>query len=129
MVPKIVERGAPDRKRRRKRTVDTIVQQLRENAKKATTEDLLDRVTVYRGGMEEEALDVIEQELQSRGVTDEQVRAHAGRLEPVVLWERPGLALRCSFCDRPAVRWGWRWHRLWGRVPIFPRWGRLCAAH
>src|SRR2546426_12572314 len=105
MVPKIPQRDEES-------TMDMIVERLRQKAKQATTEDLLDRVTVYRAGMEEEALDVIEQELQSRGVTDEQVRSHTERLEPVVLWERPGLAWRCSYCDRPAVGCRWRWYRI-----------------
>src|SRR5437870_2239134 len=37
---------------------------IRENAAKATAEDLLDRVTVYRAGMEPPALEVLEQELR-----------------------------------------------------------------
>ena len=33
-----------------------------QNAREASTEDLLDRVTVYRAGMEPEALEIIEEE-------------------------------------------------------------------
>jgi hypothetical protein len=46
------------------------------NATGAKSEELLDRVTVLRAGMEAEALEVIEDELRSRGVTDEQVEKH-----------------------------------------------------
>ena len=39
---------------------------VRQNIRQATTEDLLDRMTVYRAGMEEEALELIADELRSR---------------------------------------------------------------
>jgi hypothetical protein len=41
---------------------------VRENARAAPTDDLLDRVTAYRAGMEPEALRVIEEELARRGI-------------------------------------------------------------
>jgi hypothetical protein len=109
--------------------MEQVNDHVREYAKLASERELLDRVTVYRGGLEDGAFEVFEQELRSRGVTDEQIAEHAGRLEPIVLWERPGLALRCSVCNRPAVCWGWRWHCLWGLLPLIPRWVRLCADH
>ncbi len=42
-------------------------QRLLLNVRQATDEDLLNRVTVYRAGMEPEALVVIEEELAQRG--------------------------------------------------------------
>ena len=51
--------------------------QFRENARTASTEYLLDRVTVYRAEMEGPAVDVMEAELRSRGLTRAQVDAHA----------------------------------------------------
>jgi ATP-dependent helicase YprA (DUF1998 family) len=99
------------------------------NVRNATTEDLLDRVTAYRAGMEPEALDLIEAELRDRGVTAAQIEAHAEgrRREGVLLSE--DVAARCSFCDRPAVVSAWGWQRLGRLVPLFPRVFRYCAEH
>ncbi|HEV3255573.1 MAG TPA: hypothetical protein VG013_01710 [Gemmataceae bacterium] len=83
------------------------------NARQATTEDLLDRVTVYRSGMEPEAVDIIEAELRSRGVRDDAIREHTRqRVDQVLLLRPDGTARPCSFCHRPAVAGGWGWHRL-----------------
>src|SRR5579884_673719 len=54
-------------------------ERVRANVQEATTEDLLDRATLYADGMESEALDLIEAELRRRGVTAEVQRAHAER--------------------------------------------------
>lgn len=48
-----------------------------KNAQEAPTEDLLDRVTVYRGNLEPEAVGIIEEELRQRGVSAADVAAHA----------------------------------------------------
>jgi len=94
------------------------------NVRQASTEDLLDRVTVYRSGMEPQALDIIEAELRSRGVADEAIRAHTRQRLDEVLLRPDGTAQSCSFCHRPAVAGGWGWHRL-SRRP--GRLGRLWA--
>src|SRR5262245_12701699 len=99
------------------------------NVRQATTEDLLDRATVYRQGMEEEALGMIEAELWARGVPAVEIEAHAERRGREVLCLPDGTAARCSFCHRPAVDAGWGWHRLWGVLPIFPRYYFTCAEH
>jgi len=101
---------------------------VRDNAAKATTADLLDRVTVYRSGMEPAALDVIEAELSRRGVGPREIEAHA------LAWENTprdanDLAVRCTRCARPAVWRGWTMHKLWGVLPLFPRRVALCADH
>src|SRR5258708_7816623 len=49
---------------------------VRENVRQADTEDLLDRATVYRDGMEPEAILLIEAELRARGVTEADILAH-----------------------------------------------------
>ena len=54
--------------------METNLDRVRANVQAASTEDLLDRATVYREGMEPEALDLIEAELRRRGVT---AAAHA----------------------------------------------------
>lgn len=100
-----------------------------EFIRKAETEDLLDRVTVYRHGMEPAALDLMEGELDRRGVTREKIAEHGD-----VRWESAirlpdGTALRCSFCSHPAVVRARGWHRLFGVVPIFPRVFAYCATH
>ena len=41
-------------------------ERIRDNVHKADTEDLLDRATVYRAGMEPEALEIIEEELHAK---------------------------------------------------------------
>ncbi len=104
---------------------------VRENAHKAEMEDLLDRVTVYREGMEPDALYVIEDELRRRGVTAADVDAHARRRGAAGLCDDRGLPARCSLCDRPAVTRGWGWHRLWGRrwLPVLPRPLWYCETH
>ncbi|MBI1916786.1 MAG: hypothetical protein HYS12_18930 [Planctomycetes bacterium] len=105
-------------------------ERVRENIRQAETEDLLDRLTVYQAGMEPEALGIIEAELLARGVTDAQIRNHEERRAGEVLWQEPGLAYRCSLCERPAVTRGWVWQRiLRGLLPLFPRPAYLCAVH
>lgn len=99
-----------------------------EFVRRADTEDLLDRVTVYRDGMEPAAVDLMENELWRRGLTPEEVAEHAaGRGDVVRLAD--GAVARCAYCERPAVSRRWGWHRLWGRVPVFPRPIPRCAEH
>lgn len=105
------------------------LERVRASAKEADTEDLLNRVTVFRGGMEEAALEVLEEELRTRGVGAEEVREYANRMRPLVLWERPGLAARCHLCDSPATRLEWRWRRFLGLVPLFRRQVPCCPIH
>jgi acetylornithine deacetylase/succinyl-diaminopimelate desuccinylase-like protein len=104
-------------------------EQVRENVRRADTEDLLDRLTVFQAGMEQEALDLIEAELRARGVTTEQIRDHEERRAGEVLWEESGLAYRCSLCHRPAVARGVMWRRLFWLVPVFPRPAYFCSVH
>jgi hypothetical protein len=113
----------------------------------AETEELLDRVTVYRAGMEPAALDLMEGELDRRGVTRAQIADHDARQRASVILLPDGTAMRCSFCDRPAVRQARAWHRMRLRVPlvalligradiplgfsipVFPRLFAYCATH
>ena len=97
--------------------------------RRAETEELLDRVTVYRDGMEPAAIDLMENELARRGLSPEAIAAHdRARRETAILLD-DGTAVRCSFCERPAVARDWGWHRLWGRVPVFPRRFWYCEVH
>ncbi len=104
-------------------------QKVLHNARQATTEDLLDRVTAYPEGMEPEALEIVEAELRRRGVGPDQIEEHARRQAGRVLRGPDGMAVKCSFCRRPAVARRWGWDRLWGKVPVFPRRFQYCQEH
>lgn len=104
-------------------------ERVRENVRRADTEDLLDRLTVFRAGMEPEALELVEAELRSRGVTTAEIGSHEEHRARSVLWAEPGLAHRCERCARPAVVRGVRWQRLFWLVPLFPRPAYYCEAH
>jgi hypothetical protein len=103
-------------------------ERVRDNAAGATTDDLLDRVTVYRSGLEPAALDLIEAELLRRGFGPREIEAYAAS-HSAALYDSRGLALKCARCQRPAVWQGWTMHRLWGVLPLFPRRMALCAEH
>jgi len=104
------------------------LQRVRANVRNASTEDLLDRATVYRAGVEPSALPVILEELRSRGVTAETVVAHEGSRQPV-LYDEMGTAITCQRCRKPAVARQWGWHRMFGKLPVFPRPFYLCDEH
>ena len=95
----------------------------------ADDETLLDRVTAYRAGMEPAALDLMEGELDRRGVSRAEIAAHAAERAASCLFRADGVAVRCDRCDRPAVTRAWGWHRFWGLVPLFPRRRTFCPDH
>jgi hypothetical protein len=99
------------------------------NVRAATTEDLLDRATVFRDGMETEALDAIEGELHQRGVSREILAEHERKRREAVLFDAQGIALTCHRCRRPAVVQTRGWHRLWGLLPLFRRRFAWCQEH
>lgn len=105
------------------------INQVARYVREAETEDLLDRVTVYRDGMEPEAIDLMEGELSRRGVRYDDIVAHREQRAERVLKHPDGMAMRCSLCERPAVSRKWGWHRLFGRVPVFPRKFAYCEEH
>lgn len=105
------------------------IEKVKRNVRQAETEDLLDRITVFRTGMEPAAIEVIEEELRRRGVSEGEVHSHeAERLKSTHLLH-DGTAARCTFCHRPATAEGWGWHKLWGVVPVFPRFCYYCDQH
>jgi hypothetical protein len=109
--------------------MDFDLRKVAEYIRRAETEELLDRVTVYREGMEPAALDLMEGELDRRGVTREQIAEHDARHRADAILLPDGTAMRCRFCDRPAVRQARGWYRLFRRVPIFPKVFAYCAFH
>jgi hypothetical protein len=100
-----------------------------EFARGAETEDLLDRVTVFRDQMEPAAIEVFEAELDRLGITPEDIDRHVIDREVAGIVTRDGFAVRCTWCDRPAVERRWGWHRLWGLIPVFPRRIARCEVH
>jgi hypothetical protein len=102
---------------------------VRANVRAATTEDLLDRATVYRAGMEPEALDLIERELRERGIGLDAIVEHERKQSEETLFDSEGIARKCYRCPNPAVGEGREWHRLWGLLPIFRRHVAWCARH
>ncbi len=104
-------------------------ERVQANVKAASTEDLLDRVTVYREGMEAGALPIIEDELRARGIGNAAIRAHEERRRQAGTLDSHGFAAKCSLCSRPAVVRVRHWHRLWQLVPIFPRTNFFCEEH
>jgi len=99
------------------------------NVRQADDEDLLHRATVYRAGMEPEAIEIIERELARRGFDGSDIAAHRERLATEVLQHPDGVGVKCSFCTAPAVQSGWGWHRLFGRIPLLPRYLYRCKSH
>ncbi len=93
------------------------------------TEELIDRVTAYRSGMEPLAIESIERELHKRGITAAQIADYREKCLRTCLFLPDGTAKMCSFCRSPAIKEGWGWHRVLGKVPIFPRPMRSCEKH
>lgn len=99
------------------------------NARAASTEDLLNRVTAYRDQMEAGALFVLEAELHRRGVTAAQILDHGERVKEGALKRADGTVLSCSLCREPAVVGRWGWFKLLGIIPLFPKRLRFCRQH
>lgn len=99
------------------------------NVRKSDTQDLLNRVTAYRDGMEPEAITIIERELHDRGVTATEIQDHADRIGKDAIFLQDGIAAKCTYCYEPAVAEHWGWHRLFGWLPLFPRRFFYCRDH
>src|SRR5262245_47640208 len=104
------------------------LQQVRANVRTATTEDLLDRATVYRAGLEPDALPVILEELRSRGVTPDAIVRHEEGRQGVIV-DSTGTARVCAECRKPAITHEWGWHRMFGKLPVFRRRFYRCEDH
>lgn len=100
-----------------------------EYIRRADTEELLDRVTVYRDGMEPAALDLMEGELDRRGVSRAEIAVHDAKRRETAIILSDGTALRCSCCSRPAARQARRWYRVFRLIPVFPRVLPYCELH
>jgi hypothetical protein len=109
--------------------LDFDVERVLANVRHAETPDLLNRITVFREGMEPKAIQFIETELTDRGVTPEEIEAYEEKMRQEMIVGPDGAPVRCTFCHQPAVAEGWDWHRLWGRIPLFPEYCYYCAEH
>ncbi|HEX3149584.1 MAG TPA: hypothetical protein VHR66_16030 [Gemmataceae bacterium] len=103
-------------------------ERVQANVRRATTDDLMDRVTAFRAGLEPAALPIIMEELRSRGITPEAIVDHEAQRQTAVA-DKTGVARYCARCRKPAVTREWGWHRLFGKVPIFVRPLYLCEDH
>ena len=111
------------------KTMEWNEQKLLANIRAASNEDLLDRVTAYRAGMETEAINLIERELHRRGILAAQIQDRQETCQRECVFDGNGVAKMCSFCRKPAVGEAWRWHKLLGKLPVFPRWMCYCEDH
>jgi hypothetical protein len=114
--------------RRNGMALELDLERVKRNVQQSDTEDLLDRATVYRDGMEPAALELVDAELRARGVGDAAIAEHRRRRAGTI-YASDGLALKCSKCQKPAVVRRWGWHRLWGVLPLFPRPLAFCEEH
>jgi hypothetical protein len=108
--------------------MDFDLDRVRTNVQNAPTDDLLDRATVYRSALEPAALPVILEELKARGVTPDIIVRHEESRQGAVL-DRNGVARLCGKCRKPAVVCEWGWHRMFNKLPLFPRRFYLCEDH
>ena len=74
---------------------------VRDNARNATTEDLLSRVTAYRNGMQPEAIEIIEEELRNRGIGAMEIHAHRNKVERDLLFDTDGLPVGLQIAGKP----------------------------
>jgi hypothetical protein len=109
--------------------MDWDEQKVLVNIRQADTDDLLDRVTAYRAGMEPDAIVMIEQELHRRGVTEATIEERAETCKRECLFAEDGTARTCDKCRKPAVREAMGWHKLFRLVPVFPKTLWLCKDH
>ncbi|MBI2804739.1 MAG: hypothetical protein HYX68_07115 [Planctomycetes bacterium] len=109
--------------------METTEQKMLLNIRQANTDDLLDRITAFRAGLEAEAIDMIETELRRRSVTANQIADHQAKCERDCVFYPDGTAKMCSQCRKPAVCETWAWHRLLWIIPLFPRWTCFCEIH
>jgi hypothetical protein len=102
---------------------------VRANVKAASTQDLIERVTASRAGMEPAAILIIEDELERRGVSAAELVRHRQEWESKGLRDAQGRPLACWWCARPAVTRKRTWWRLWRLIPLFPVTLPACEDH
>ena len=86
-----------------------------------TSPELLDRVTVLRDQMDEEAIELLHAELAGRGIGPDEIGAHQREMRMKSIQHVDGMPAVCGQCGRAAVTTRMEWHRLWGIIPLFRR--------
>jgi hypothetical protein len=102
---------------------------LQRNVQESSTEDLLDRITAFRAGMEPYAIPIIEAELNRRGVHPQDIKRHETEKCSEILLRPEGFAFKCSYCRKPAVERRWGWHWIWDLIPFLPCMNYYCIQH
>ena len=92
-------------------------------------EELLDRVTVLKEQMDDDALELMHAELAERGLGPDEIGAHLCDMRPKVILHPDGTPATCYECSRAAVVAGKSWHLLWGVLPLFRRTMYWCEEH
>lgn len=105
------------------------IEAIRRFVMNADTFDLLDRVTILRHEMEPEALKLMENELDHRGIEPAMIQDYRAERASEVVFRNDGSISRCCQCGRAAVQKAWVWHRMYGKVPIFPMVKYFCDEH
>ncbi len=105
------------------------VERMKANVRQAETEDLLDRVTIFREGMEDAALAYIDEELRRREITRADINAHEQLRRENLIRMRDGFPARCGECFRPAVERVVDWHWVYGLIPLFRQSFYYCERH
>ncbi|MGL4419886.1 MAG: hypothetical protein ACRCZF_04405, partial [Gemmataceae bacterium] len=93
------------------------------------TEELLDQILFFRQETEPVALDLMEAELQKRGLGEADWLLHDAGHRAMCLQDSAGQVVRCSFCRRPAQVQARQWRKLFGMIPLWPQLLPACAAH
>jgi hypothetical protein len=93
------------------------------------TAELLDRVTVLKELMDEDALELMQAELAGRGIGPDEIGAHLRDMRFKLVKHTDGTAAICMKCGRAATGTANGWHRLWGLVPLFKRREYWCDEH
>jgi hypothetical protein len=99
------------------------------NICQAESDDLLDRITAFRAGMEPAAIEMIEQELHRRGVSQAKINERTEECKRECLFHADGTAKKCVLCRKPAVSETMGWHKLFGILPLFPLPMCYCKEH
>jgi hypothetical protein len=92
-------------------------------------EELLDRVTILKEQMDDDALELMHTELTERGIGPDDIGAHLRDLRPKVIMHPDDTPATCFECGRAAVVQARAWHRLWGVLPLFKRTMYWCEEH
>ena len=105
------------------------LEKVRIYAKNADNRALLDRVTVFKQGMETAAIEIIKKELLQRGISQSDINQHENTYKDLVILGPEGLPRLCKKCALPAISREWGWLKVFGILPILPWQNLFCEDH